>query len=79
MRLLFQHGGQTGITRLEHLADALASRPGMNSGDLFVSHCDGPILLKTDAELTRLINGGNLEHLANAIWTEATNTHWSRP
>ncbi len=76
MRLLFEKGGQTGVTRLEHLADALTSRPHANTGALFVNHDQGQglILLKSDEALTALIQANDPEALAKKLWQEARET-----
>lgn len=73
MRLLFERGGQTGVTQLEDFADALTSRPGMNGGALFVNHDQGQgiILFKSDEALTALIQTNDPKTLAKKLWQEA--------
>ena len=73
MRLLFEKGGQTGVTRLEDLADTLTSRPHANGGALFVNHDQGQglVLLKSDEALTALIQANDPKTLAKKLWREA--------
>lgn len=73
MRLLFEKGGQTGVIRLEDLADALTSRPDANGGALFVNHDQGQgiILFKSDEALTALIQTNDPKTLAKKLWQEA--------